>query len=71
MSNTSKGGQTLRESNIKKYGTYEKYVEYMHAISSRGGSKLGVEKGFAARPDLAAACGKIGGRISRRRPKAV
>jgi len=69
--NTVKGGQTLRNKMIAKYGSYEAYLDYMHSLSSKGGKVSGIVKGFAVRPDLASKLGKIGGTISRRPKKVV
>lgn len=37
MAGTKQGGLKLRETMIKKHGSYEKYLEYMKTVASRGG----------------------------------
>lgn len=58
-----KDNQQFRETNIKKYGSYDKYREHMREIASKGGKASGTG-GFYARPDLASKYGKLGGRPS-------
>ena len=71
MVQTKKGGETLRQTNIEKYGSYEAYREHMRSMASKGGSKTGIAKGFALDKDRARRCGALGGRISRRTKKAA
>lgn len=61
MTNTKAGGAKYRETMIKKYGSYEKFVESMREVGRKGGSKLGVKKGFALDRERAVEAGRKGG----------
>ena len=80
MANNKKGGATLVETMIEKYGSYEAYKQAMRERASKGGSVKGTEGGFAARiscscsiirgEHIKAQCrGAIGGAISKRKKK--
>jgi len=56
------------ETMIKKHGSREAVREIMGNIGTKGGSKTGIIKGFAANPELASRVGTIGG-LKSRRPK--
>lgn len=75
MSNTKAGGQHLRETMVKRYGSYEAWVEYTHKMGSNGGKKSR-GGGFAdkrpwyirwfSKNPLAVEGGKLGGTKSKR-----
>lgn len=65
MSGTKQGSENRRKSQVKRYGSWEKYLEEMHRRSAKGG-KAGNTGGFHGNPELASRAGKIGGSISRR-----
>lgn len=58
MSNTKEGGQTLRETMIARYGSEEKWKEWMRTIAKEGG-KNGHTGGFYNNSELAARTGRI------------
>lgn len=58
--------EVFRATMIEKYGSYEAYKEVMRQRGSKGGSVVGVKKGFAANKLLAVEAGRRGGSISRR-----
>ena len=65
MPGTRLGGLKAAETNLQRHG-----ADFFSRIGSRGGKKTGVLKGFAANRKLASEAGKLGGRRSRRGPKA-
>ena len=81
MAQTKIGGSKVRMTRIKNIMikhpdlTFEEaeqvYKSQMSAIGSKGGSKTGVIKGFAANKERAVSAGRLGGSISKRRPKGV
>lgn len=52
---------------VRKLGSREAVTEWARKIGTIGG-KVSCIKGFAANRELASRAGRIGGRISRRRP---
>lgn len=46
---------------IKKHGSYEKFIESMREVGRKGGSVLGVKKGFALDNQRAREAGRLGG----------
>ncbi len=53
---------------INKHGSIEAWKEHLSKIGSKGGSAHHTKpRGFAARPELAAKAGSIGGKISKRK----
>ena len=71
MANNKKGGATLVETMIEKYGSYEAFRESMRERASKGGSVKGTQGGFAADNNRARASGAIGGKHSRRGHKLI
>ena len=71
MPGTKEGATKLIRTNIATYGSLEAYKQFMREIGSKGG-KNGHTGGFAGRPDLAAAAGRLakGVRKRPRRPRA-
>jgi hypothetical protein len=65
MAGTKAGGMKAAATNKAKHGS-----DFYAKIGAKGG-KNGHTGGFAANPALARKAGAIGGRISRRRPKAT
>lgn len=63
MSGTKEGGAAAAKTNVKKYGK-----DFYRKIGAKGGEK-GKTGGFFANRDLARKAGKLGGSISRRKPK--
>lgn len=57
MVGTRAGGIKTRDTNYAKYGK-----DFYKIHGAKGGSKIGVKKGFAANPKLAAQAGRKGGR---------
>jgi general stress protein YciG len=69
---TGKPKSKWKETMLKRFdGDESRFKAHMMAMGSKGGSKLGVKKGFALDHARAVASGKIGGSRSRRRPKIV
>jgi general stress protein YciG len=67
VSQTKQGGLKVIETNTKKYGSYEAWVEYMHGLSAKGG-RAKVPKGFALMtPEQRSEAGTKGGTVSKRR----
>lgn len=64
MAGTKAGGLLAGEQNKKRHGA--DYYARIGAIGGRAGKGL---KGFAVNRELASRAGKLGGQISRRRPK--
>jgi general stress protein YciG len=74
MPGTKAGAQKAKQKLINKLGGYDKYMEWMKGIGSKGGHNgFGPDYtgGFAGNRALASTAGRKGGLISRRRPKAV
>lgn len=65
MAQTKQGGQTLRDTMIRKHGSEEAWKAHLREIGSRGG-KNGHTGGFASSRELAVRAGRIGGKISKR-----
>ena len=67
MSGTKAGGIKARETNRRLHGE-----DFYKVIGKKGGSRLGVKKGFALMSkEKVAMCGRKGGSISRRGKKCV
>jgi len=64
-----KPNKAWMETMIKKHGSREAVREWQQSIGSLGGKKTGVTKGFAHPNANPSAAGRIGGTISRRKPK--
>ena len=58
MAGTKLGATKLIRTNIATYGSMEAYKQFMRDIGSKGG-RNGHTGGFAGRPDLAAAAGRL------------
>lgn len=70
MAGTPEGAARAKQTMIAKYGSEEAWRAHLKRISSKGGSKKGVVKGFALMtPDERAEHGRRGGAISRRGSK--
>lgn len=67
MPGTKEGAAKLVRTNIATYGSMEAYKQFMRDIGSKGG-RNGNTGGFAGRPDLARAAGRLG-RGAQRRPR--
>lgn len=61
MAGTKAGGLKARDTNLSRNGS-----DFYSRIGKKGGSVLGVRKGFALNPKLAVEAGRKGGKISRR-----
>lgn len=61
MAGTKEGGRKAAETTRKKFGD-----DFYANIGRKGGSKMGVVKGFALNVELAREAGRKGGRNSRR-----
>ena len=68
MAGNKAGAMKARETMIRRYGSYEKWCEYMRKSGAIGGKKTGV-KGFATNRALAISAGRKGGKISKRGKK--
>ena len=67
MPGTKEGATKLIRTNIATYGSMEAYRQFMRDIGSKGG-RAGNTGGFAGRPDLAAAAGRLAKGV-RKRPR--
>lgn len=63
MPGTKAGGLKAAITNRSRYGQ-----DYYKQIGKKGGSKVGVMKGFAANPELAKIAARKGGLVSKRGP---
>ena len=53
---------------INKYGSLDAWKKHLVSIGKKGGTAPHTKpRGFAARPELAAKAGSIGGKISKRK----
>lgn len=66
--NTPQGGNTLRQTMIKKHGSVEAWKKHMREIGSAGG-KNGTGYKFGHGKVDPRVIGALGGRRSRRKPK--
>ena len=64
--NTPEGGKKIKETMIKKYGSYEAYKDFMRSIGSMGGKNSTCHAFAHGKVDPAIA-GSIGGKKSKRR----
>lgn len=59
--------QKFRVTMIRRYGSYEAWIEHIKAMGAKGGSVCGIPKGFALMtPEKRRTAGAKGGSISRR-----
>jgi hypothetical protein len=72
MSGTRIGFEKSKAKMIEKLGGLQQYLDYKRACASKGGSKVGIVKGFAAMtPEKRREAGRLGGSIIRRGKKTV